>query len=385
MFDSIEFEDFLGGVTDSEHISGFTHEFYNYPARFSPKFVKETIKAFSKEGELIIDPFMGGGTTLVESKLLGRNAIGFDISSLANFITNVKISTLNEKESQQVKELVTMITYKLNCHKNTKRPEKWIEKGYQRNLSNQKTWPIRKLIEQTLLIIDESKRSNKIKNYVRCGLLKVSQWALDSSKNIPSTIKFKNKLKATIDLMLIGTNDLMKKSGQFNTKSITYNCSASSINRKRIFSYLPTPKLILTSPPYPGIHILYHRWQIGGRKETPAPFWIANSVDGHGISHYTMGGRHETGINKYFNNIENTFSVISKICDKETMVVQMLAFSEPETQLPRYLESMNKSGFKEIKLNNSHIWREVPNRKWYTQNKNNMKSSKEVVLFHKLS
>lgn len=36
-----------------------------------------------------------------------------------------------------------------------------------------------------------------------------------------------------------------------------------------------TPGLILTSPPYPGVHVLYHRWQVQGRKETPAPFWIA--------------------------------------------------------------------------------------------------------------
>ena len=60
MFDSIDFEDFLGGVTDSKQVSGLTHDFYNYPARFSPKFVRETIKTFSKERELIVDPFMGG-------------------------------------------------------------------------------------------------------------------------------------------------------------------------------------------------------------------------------------------------------------------------------------------------------------------------------------
>ena len=277
-----------------------------------------------------------------------------------------------------------MIIYKLNCHKKTKRPEKWIDKGYQRNLSNKKTWPIRKLIEQSLLIIDESKRSYKIKNYVRCGLLKVGQWALDSSKYIPSTEHFKYKFGDTIEQMLVGTNDFMKKSPYPNTKAITYNCSASNIYRKKIFSQFTPPKLILTSPPYPGVHILYHRWQIGGRKETPAPFWIANSVDGHGISHYTMGGRHESGINKYFQNIETTFSAISKICDKETLIVQMIAFSQPEIQLPRYLDTMRKSGFKELKIYNLRLWRDVPNRKWYTQNKANIKSSKEVVLFHTL-
>ena len=44
-------------------------------------------------------------------------------------------------------------------------------------------------------------------------------------------------------------------------------------------------KLVLTSPPYPGVHVLYHRWQVQGRRETPAPFWIvtAASLDGDEI------------------------------------------------------------------------------------------------------
>lgn len=62
---------------NKKNVQGYTHDFYNYPARFSPLFVKEVIKAFTAPGDLILDPFMGGGTTLVESKMLGRNSIGF--------------------------------------------------------------------------------------------------------------------------------------------------------------------------------------------------------------------------------------------------------------------------------------------------------------------
>ncbi len=35
---------------------------------------------YSKEGEYILDPMVGGGTTLIEAKLLGRNALGMDIN-----------------------------------------------------------------------------------------------------------------------------------------------------------------------------------------------------------------------------------------------------------------------------------------------------------------
>ncbi len=63
------------------------------------------------------------------------------------------------------------------------------------------------------------------------------------------------------------------------------------------------PKLVLTSPPYPGVHILYHRWQISGRRETPAPYWLADLNDEHGVSHYTMGGRSRLGIHNYFHTL----------------------------------------------------------------------------------
>ena len=41
------------------------HEFYRYPARFPPAFAHAVIKAFTKPGDIVLDPFLGGGTTLV--------------------------------------------------------------------------------------------------------------------------------------------------------------------------------------------------------------------------------------------------------------------------------------------------------------------------------
>ena len=46
----------------------------------------------------------------------------------------------------------------------------------------------------------------------------------------------------------------------------------------------PKPKLVLTSPPYPGVYVNYHRWKLRGRREIPAPYWIAGREDGNGMS-----------------------------------------------------------------------------------------------------
>ncbi|MBW8049570.1 MAG: site-specific DNA-methyltransferase [Cytophagales bacterium] len=382
----INLDTFVKAVNDRSTVSGYTHDFYNYPARFSPLFAREAIESFTEPGDFILDPFMGGGTTLVEAQILNRPAIGFDISSLAYFIASVKTSPLTEKETEFVKKWTALTIKKMNCKSHSERPEQWIEAGYQRNLSNKTTWPIRKLSEQFINDLEKVRTTVKVKNFLRCVLLKTGQWALDSKKEIPSAKRFRAKLWTTIEQMLVGSTQLKFALAEHknDVMSLQINKPAIEIKRSRTLKKSNSPKLVLTSPPYPGIHVVYHRWQIHGSKETPAPFWIANSLDGHGLTHYTMGNRQQEGLINYFQNIKDTFSSVAKVCDNETLIVQVLAFSKPEWQLPKYLEVMKLAGFYEIKPFKSRIWREVPNRKWYTQNKGKTPSSNEVVLFHRL-
>jgi len=74
-----------------------THSFHQYPARFIPHIPKTLIQKLSKPEDTILDPFCGCGTTLVESQLLNRNAIGIDLNPLACLISKVK-STPIDKE-----------------------------------------------------------------------------------------------------------------------------------------------------------------------------------------------------------------------------------------------------------------------------------------------
>lgn len=50
-----------------------------HPATFPIALSKKIIQLFSHEGELILDPFVGSGTSLVAAKDLNRNAVGFDL------------------------------------------------------------------------------------------------------------------------------------------------------------------------------------------------------------------------------------------------------------------------------------------------------------------
>ncbi len=50
-----------------------------HPATFPISLAKKVIELFTHEGELVLDPFVGSGTTLVASRDTNRNAVGFDL------------------------------------------------------------------------------------------------------------------------------------------------------------------------------------------------------------------------------------------------------------------------------------------------------------------
>ena len=55
-------------IKDTSYI---THAYYTYPAKFIPQLAKRLIEENSKEGDTILDPFMGSGTTVKKRFLLG--------------------------------------------------------------------------------------------------------------------------------------------------------------------------------------------------------------------------------------------------------------------------------------------------------------------------
>jgi len=52
-----------------------------HPATFPIALCKKVIELFTHQGELVLDPFVGSGTTLIAANDLNRNAIGFDLQS----------------------------------------------------------------------------------------------------------------------------------------------------------------------------------------------------------------------------------------------------------------------------------------------------------------
>lgn len=378
-------------------VQGLTHAFYRHPARFSPLFARAAIEAFTKPGDLVIDPFAGGGTTLVEARVLARRSIGVDISSLSTFVARAKTTMLNGADHEAIRDWASgLLARKLNLRRRVARRHICADAGYQQNINDRHTWPIRKIIEIVLHEASSLSRPSQ-QQFVRCVLLRTAQWALDNRQHIPSATEFRGQLSTYLEEMLVGSREYSTAARKADRhyehegpSRVRILCrSAIGIDNLSTFANEKSPKLVLTSPPYPGVHVLYHRWQVQGRRETPAPFWIANRHDGHFGSHYTFGDRKQQGLKPYFDQAGQAFSSVRRLADANTIVVQLVAFSEPEWQVARYLKMMRESGFDEFTIpelansSDGRVWRAVPNRKWYARQRGKTSASKELVLFHR--
>lgn len=92
--------DYLNERDTTKHV----HRLHPYKGKFIPQlveyFIDEHTDEFKKEryfkpGDIILDPFSGSGTTMVQASELGIHAIGIDISAFNSLIANVKVANID--------------------------------------------------------------------------------------------------------------------------------------------------------------------------------------------------------------------------------------------------------------------------------------------------
>jgi hypothetical protein len=289
-------DSFVAAVFEQTRVSGMPHEIYRYPARFSPTFAREAILSFTEAGDLVLDPFTGGGTAVAEAIMLGRRAAGVDISALATFLSRAKTTPLSihdMKAIQRWAERLPTASVIDSLTDTCLEPEAL----QARHLNREARGFFKTLIDRT-----QKLKKTRQREFVRLILLATGQSALDCKTMLPSTGALLNEFHDALESALFGFRKFWRdaaaahavppcKLTQFR-RILNRSCASCHSDKRIPQNWLPA-RLVLTSPPYPGVHVLYHRWQILGRRETPAAFWIANQADGAGGSYYTFGPRQQ--------------------------------------------------------------------------------------------
>lgn len=244
---------FLDAARDQSPVKGFTHNLYKYPARFSPLFARSAIEHFTSPGDTVLDPFVGGGTTMVEARLAGRHAFGSDISSLAVFLTRTKSIPLGNSDLHIVEDWFQSVSNQLNIHRAVENLRTAEFAGYDRNMP----WRLRKLCEQFVASVSDLP-SRRHQRFARCVLLRCGQWALDCRKAIPAVAEFREMLVEKCEESLAAMREYrvaLANREKTQGRSAVFRCVQESASKLRSESFGRSFKakadLILTSPPYP--------------------------------------------------------------------------------------------------------------------------------------
>ena len=72
-----------------------------YRGNFAPQIARNIIEMYSEQGDSVLDPMVGAGTTLIEAKLLARNALGMDINPEAVKLTEEGLKFKHQPVSRQ--------------------------------------------------------------------------------------------------------------------------------------------------------------------------------------------------------------------------------------------------------------------------------------------
>ncbi|WP_169730114.1 DNA methyltransferase [Brachyspira alvinipulli] len=242
-------------IKDTAYI---THNYYTYPAKFIPQLVSRLINTYTKEKEVVVDPFMGSGTTIVESLVNKRYACGVDINEIAYLISKVKTTPLDiellKKEYLKLEEKLTnysifaeedILIKAKNIVPNNDRIDYWFKPKQKKELS---------LIFYSIFEIENI----DIRDFYLLAFAQILKTAsIWLQKSIKPTRDMKKKEQDSYNLFLSQAKRMIKRHEMYNT--MLDKSFISDINKYRKIKcsdsrFIPLEDekadFIVTSPPY---------------------------------------------------------------------------------------------------------------------------------------
>lgn len=246
----------------NEDTTYLTHSLHPYPAKFPPQLPNAILSKYGKAGQIVLDPFCGSGTTLVESRLLGFNSIGIDVNGLSVLLSKVKSTPFKVNDIFQAEKFIDRITIE-GLQWNKLRPKiqvkniEGLEHWFQYNVAEELTFLVNSINE-----IENEKVKNFFQIVFSSIIVKVSNQESDT-RFVAKNKSIKNNY--TIQLFLTRSMEYLQRMIVFSEK-VNNDCFVKIYNadsRKLDMLKECSIDIVITSPPYANTYdyYLYHKFR----------------------------------------------------------------------------------------------------------------------------
>ncbi len=281
--------------------SGYTstHAFHPYPGRFHPDLARTILSAETTPDDNVLDPFMGGGTTLVEAMTLGRSSVGSDLNPVAVMVARERVRYRSEAQAGRVILKAREIADEVGSLRKVRRPPRvahphihYLAPQYQPHLiAEMLQWY--RLMEE----VHDSSVRETLRAVFSAGCVKFANRQSDSSgRSAPTAYP-----KGVVSRFIMDKCTELTTAQVMLGKRFGLDTPKRPVIREDDARLLPSIgwgefDLILTSPPYPGTYdyLDHHRlrmaWldmrqdairdgEIGARREESSGTWSTDNRD----------------------------------------------------------------------------------------------------------
>ncbi len=226
------------------------HNWYRYKHSYSKELVVYLLKKFKlSQGSWVLDPFCGGGTTLLTCKEMGINARGFDILPFSVFLTNVKNRNHNTDDlKRQMKSFSKLISETKGTKREGLPDIPLVNKAFSPKVE-------KKLLEIKTTIDNIAKP--EVRSFFNLGLLSILEEVSNTSKDggFLRIIQRDVNSNDILNLFLTTVNSMIKSVVEYNKlKPENKTSILAKVGDARKLTTDRKYDAVITSPPYPNRH-----------------------------------------------------------------------------------------------------------------------------------
>jgi DNA modification methylase len=237
-----------------------THAFHPYPGRFHPRLPRLVLGEVARAGETLLDPFMGGGTALVEANLLGLHAVGNDLNPVAVLVARERTRPRTAEQARRVIGEAERIAALVEALRREARPPRVVRPHLERLAPEYAPHLFAEML-QTIRLIDALKESplrETLRAVFSSLAVKFSNRRSDSSEEPIAPASAPRYPKGAVSRFLVAkTRELAEAQMELARRLPRPHPSVRLLEEDaRLLPSLGWGEVehILTSPPYPGTY-----------------------------------------------------------------------------------------------------------------------------------